>query len=86
MAIKELPSICTKLVSSYALAAGKSVDGSREDREEWDFNSDFCVKATVHRHFPQPEFENPKILDLVCHKQKAYEFNYNLCKRAGVIR
>lgn len=86
MAVKELPAICSKLVTSYALASGKSLDGSREDREEWDFNSDFCVKATVHRRFPQPEFENPKILDMVCHKQRAYEFNYNLCKRAGVLR
>lgn len=85
IAVKELPAICSKLVTSYALVSGKSLDGSREDREEWDFNSDFCVKATIHRRFPQPEFENPKILDMVCHKQRAYEFNYNLCKRAGVL-
>lgn len=86
MAAKDLPMICSKLVTSYALAAGKTPSTSQKDREEWDFNTDFCVKATVHIRFPQPEFENPKILDMVCHRQKAYEFNYNLCKRAGVFR
>ena len=85
-ATKDLPMICNKLVTGYALASGKSPNTSGEDREEWNFNSDFCVKATVHRRFPQPEFENPKILDAICYKQKDYEFNYNLCKRAGVFR
>ncbi len=82
----KLPEICSKLVYSYALASGKSPNSSPENREDWEFNSDVCVKATVHRRFPQPEFQNPKILDTLCHKQKAYEFNYNLCKRAGVLR
>lgn len=85
-ATKDLPVTCGKLVTSYALTSGKSPSKIDEDREEWNFNSDFCVKATVHRRFPQPEFENPKILDAICHKQKQYEFNYNLCKRAGVFR
>lgn len=85
-ATKDLPVTCGKLVTSYALTSGKSPSKIDEDREEWNFNSDFCVMATVHRRFPQPEFENPKILDAICHKQKQYEFNYNLCKRAGVFR
>jgi hypothetical protein len=86
IATKELPAICGKLVSGYALASGKSPISSREDREEFNFNSDFCVKATVHRRFPQPEFENPQIVEMLCEQHKRYEFNHNLCKRAGVIR
>lgn len=86
IATRDLPPICGKLVTSYALASGKSPNSSKEYREEWDFNSDFCVKATIHRRFPQPEFENPKIVEMLCERHKKYEFNYNLCKRAGVTR
>ena len=86
VAATELPFICSKLVTSYALAAGKAPNSSQEDREDWDFNADFCVKATIHRRFPQPEFKNPRIVDMLCNKKRDYEFNYNLCKRAGVLR
>jgi len=86
IAVRDLPQICGKLVTGYALASGKSPNSSKEDREEWDFNSDFCVKATIHRRFPQPEFENPKVIEMLCERHRKYEFNYNLCKRAGVIR
>lgn len=86
MAVRDLPLICGKLVTSYAIASGKNPNSSKEDRDEWDFNSDFCAKATVHRRFPQPELKNPEIVEMLCEKNMKYEFNYNLCKRAGVLR
>ena len=81
-----LPEACSNLVMAYWVGSGRSMAMNSEERSEWEFNVDLCMKATMHRHFPQPEFENKQIVKLLCHDNKDYDFNYQLCERAGLYQ
>lgn len=37
-----------------------------KERDEWDFRVDVCTKMTVNRIYPQVEFKNPKIVEMIC--------------------
>jgi len=79
---KSLLPACAKLVSLYATAEERR-EFPRALREEWDFRVDVCVKGTVHRRHPQPEFENKQITDQLCSPDNNKLWSV-VCQRAGV--
>lgn len=52
------------------------------DREEFDWRVDVCAKSTVHRVYPQPEFENPEIVNIIC--RSSVELLQKVCKHSGL--
>jgi len=52
------------------------------DRESFDHGVDVCVKITVHRAAPQPEFQNPEIVKAICGDN--YPLWNKLCDRANL--
>jgi hypothetical protein len=51
------------------------------DQKDLDFRIDVCTKMTVHRVWPQPEFEDPKVVEMVC-ESNTFEA---LCRRSGLV-
>lgn len=64
-AVKKIPELCGKLATIYSLKSGLSV----EENKDFAMDADVCAKATVHRKFPQPEFDNPKIVQMICNSK-----------------
>lgn len=52
------------------------------NRNEFDFRVDVCVKASIHKIYPQPEFQNPKIVEMLCTSED--QLFQRLCDRAGL--
>ena len=52
------------------------------DREEYDFRSDVCFQVTVNRVYPQPRFQNPKMVAIVC--DSGNDLFRKLCAQAGL--
>ena len=50
-----------------------------KEREEWDFRVDVCTKMTVNRVHRQPEFENPKIVRMIC--TEGIQIFREMCRR-----
>lgn len=77
-AVTKIPEICGKLATIYSLKSGLTV----EVNKDFSMDADVCAKVTVHRKFPQPEFDNPKIVQLVCgSKLPLYQ---EVCRRANL--
>ncbi len=72
---------CGKLVMLKA-SAGERKAFMASDREEFDFRVDVCVKMTVNRVHPQPEFGKPEIVKSIC--DGGNETFKTLCKRSGL--
>jgi len=62
---KEIVEPCGKLVMVTASVIEKATFLTT-NREELDFRVDVCVKMAVNRVYPQPEFENPEIIGMIC--------------------
>ncbi len=73
--VKKGPEICGKLSLAYR-------NNINFKRDEFDFDVDVCMKATVHRRIKQPEFSNPLIVNKIC--SPSNEFFHNLCRKADV--
>lgn len=75
---------CGRLIMVTA-SASEAVAFLNERREDLDLRVDVCMKLTVTRAHPQPEFAKPEIRKIVCEdmpkKQAVFE---SLCKRAGL--
>lgn len=57
---------CSKLVMITADEELAAAFLRREEMEEYDFRSSFCMKATVHQLYPQPEFDNTQMISGIC--------------------
>ena len=73
---------CATLVTLYASPSERKAFPTKL-REEWDYRVGFCVKGTVHRQHPQPEFENKELLDTLCAPGPNKIWSV-MCRRAGV--
>ncbi|MEK6641210.1 MAG: hypothetical protein AABZ17_11135, partial [Nitrospirota bacterium] len=73
---------CGKLVMVTANAS-EAVVSTTTQREEFDFRVDVCAKATVSRSHHQPEFDDPKLIQVICDDSKVILFE-KLCKRSGL--
>lgn len=56
---------CGKLVM-VTVDSVEKLQLSTTKRDEFDWRLDVCVKMTVNRVHPQPEFKNQKIIDMIC--------------------
>lgn len=73
---------CGKLVSLMA-SMGENIALTTFQRDEYHFRTDVCVKMTANRASPQPEFEKPEMVEMICDKSKL-ELFVKLCKRSGL--
>lgn len=72
---------CGKL--TVATATKSEVTGFlTTEREEFDWRVDVCTKSTVHRVYPQPEFDNPEIVSMICGSNVA--LYQKVCERSGL--
>ena len=53
-------------------------------REEFHFRVDVCTKMAVNRAHPQPEFDNPDTIRIVC-KDSSVAIFHKLCSHSGLI-
>jgi hypothetical protein len=54
-------------------------------RDELHFRIGVCTKMTVNRVYKQPEFENSKIVNMICDDPKPFhELFHRLCRRSGL--
>ena len=72
---------CGKLVMAKATTAEK-VTFTTTERDEFHFRVDVCAKMTVNRAHPQPEFENPDIVKIICDGNN--DLFKMLCQRSGI--
>ncbi|MDO8838231.1 MAG: hypothetical protein Q7V31_04830 [Parvibaculum sp.] len=77
----ELVEPCGKLVMAKGSTADRAAYISTR-QEDFHMMVDICVKLTVHRVYPQPEFENPKIVATICGAKD--ELLTNLCDRSSL--
>jgi hypothetical protein len=75
-AVKKIPEICSKIATIYSLQLGISP----QENKDFSMDVDVCAKTTVHRKYPQPEFENPKIVKLIC--ESKLQLYQEVCRRA----
>ena len=73
---------CGKLVMVTANAS-EAVAFTTTQREEFDFRVNVCAKTTVHRSHHQSEFDDPKLIQVICDDNKVILFG-KLCKRSGL--
>ncbi len=73
---------CGKLVMLSASSSERMAFVSTQ-REEFDFRVDVCIKMTVNRVHPQPEFENKAIVEMICNNNQVVLFK-KLCRRSGL--
>lgn len=57
---------CSKLVILTATKQETTAFLAKEKMEEYDFRASFCMKATIHQKFPQPEFQNDEMIKKIC--------------------
>jgi hypothetical protein len=57
---------------------------STTDRDEFHFRVDVCTKMTVNRVHPQPEFNKPDTIKVICKESSVVIFQ-KLCSRSGLI-
>lgn len=57
---------CSKLVMLTATSAEQDSFNSKTNIKEYDFRASFCMKATVNKIHPQPEFKNRKNIEEIC--------------------
>ena len=74
---------CGKLVMATAGGAEKLLLSTTQ-REEFHFRVDVCVKMTINRVHPQPEFKKKKIVTMICDESKEVPLFGKLCKRSGL--
>ena len=72
---------CGKLVIATANAS-EAVAFTTTQKEEFDFRVDICAKTTVHRVHPQSEFDDPKLIQMICGDGTV--LIQKLCKRSGL--
>ncbi len=72
---------CGKLVMAAANAS-EAVAFTTTQKEEFDFRVGICAKTTVHRAHHQSEFDDPKLVQLICDDGTA--LFHKLCKRSGL--
>jgi len=78
---KELVKNCGKLVlASVPVKTAAAMMGPR--REDFHFRVDVCVKTTVNRVHPQPEFKIQKILTAICGSN--IKLFRELCQKTGL--
>jgi hypothetical protein len=53
------------------------------DQEEFHFRVDVCMKMTVNRVHPQPEFEDREMVSMIC-DESGIELFSKLCVRSGL--
>lgn len=73
---------CGKLVMWTASVAEKLAFTTTR-RDDFDFRVDVCVKMTVNRVHPQPEFEKPHLVKMICDESNVRLF-VALCERSGL--
>ena len=73
---------CGKLVMLTA-SSRKRLSFTGKNRKEFDFRVDVCVKMTVNRIHPQPEFKKPEIVNMICRETKVRLFK-EMCVRFGL--
>ena len=78
---EEVITNCGKLVMVMASADERN-GFITNDRAEFDFRVDVCAKTTVNRVHPQPEFEKPDIVQMICDDEK--ELFRLICSRSGL--
>ena len=71
---------CGKLVM-ITVDSVEKLQLSTIKRDEFDWRLDVCVKMTVNRVHPQPEFENPKIINMICNDD--VRLFQKMCKQNG---
>ena len=54
----------------------------KENMDEYDFRASFCMKATVHQKFPQPEFKNADLIKKTC--AQPIRFFRIVCEKYGL--
>ena len=75
---------CGKLIMSQA-GAFERLQLITFYRSEFDFRVDVCVKMTVNRRYPQPEFQNSNVEHMICgDKNSFHEVFRHLCQRSGL--
>ena len=79
---KEVVEPCGKLVMVTASAI-ENATFLTTNREEFDFRVDVCVKMAVNRIYPQPEFESPEIVGMICDDHSVPLFE-GLCLFHGI--
>ena len=73
---------CTKLVlATVDYSEWAALLTTRTD--ELKFRADVCVKATVHRVHPQPEFSIPIFVEMICRHAKVALYR-ELCIKANL--
>jgi len=72
---------CGKLTMATASLSEKA-QFITTDQEEFHFRVDVCVKMTVNRVHPQPEFEKSDIVNMICDGDTP--FFQLLCLRSGL--
>ena len=78
---QELVENCGKLVSVTSPVL-QTIDYLWIDRAEYDFRVDVCVKITANRLYPQPEFQKPELVKMVCHDGPP--LFTEMCERNGI--
>jgi hypothetical protein len=73
---------CGKLVM-LNVSASEKVALSTTQKEEYHFRVDVCMKMTVNRVHPQPEFEKKEIVKMICQESKVALFK-KLCEQSGL--
>jgi len=54
-------------------------------RDELDFRVDVCTKLAANRLYPQPEFQKPELVTMICDDPNPYhELFRRLCRRSGL--
>lgn len=70
---------CMRLIFVSAAPDEAKQFAQNKEREEWDFRVDVCTKMTVNRVHRQPEFENPKIVRMIC--TEGIQIFREMCRR-----
>jgi len=73
---------CGKLVM-ITVGGSERAALSTTRREDFHFRVDVCVKTTVHRVHPQPEFSDPVVIRTICRDSDVALFR-DLCVKANL--
>ena len=73
---------CEKLVMATANAS-EAITFTTTGGEEFDFRVNVCAKTTANRVRHQPEFDDPKLIQVICDEGNVLLLK-KLCKRSGL--